>query len=67
MMTQMMVKEEYFSGQKILMQGDEADTYYVVRRGRVDALMDDNRVNQMEVGSGFGEISFLLHTKSTCT
>lgn len=63
-MVQMVAKEEYFSGQNIIMQGDVVDTYYVLKRGKVDVMMGDNKVNQMEPGDGFGEISFLLHTKS---
>ena len=65
--TQMCTKEEYFSGQNIVSQREDDGTYYVLRRGRVDVIMDGERINGMEVGMGFGEIGLLLGTKRTAT
>ena len=64
---QMCYKEEYFSGQNIITQGEDDGTYYILRRGRVDVVLDDQPVGRLEYGSGFGEIGLLLGTKRTAT
>ena len=66
-LTQVCYKEEYFSGQNIITQGEKDGTYYVLRRGRVDVILDEHRVGGLEYGSGFGEIGLLLGTKRTAT
>ena len=67
MMVRMCTKEEYFSGQNIILQGDIDSQYYVLRRGRVEVLVDDARVATLEWGMAFGEIGLLLNTKRTAT
>ena len=66
-LTQMCYKEEYFSGQSIITQGEQDGAFYIMRRGRVDVIIDDNRTGQMDYGSGFGEIGLLLNIKRTAT
>jgi hypothetical protein len=41
MMVRMCVKEEYFSGQNIITQGEVDARYYVLRRGRVDVIISE--------------------------
>ena len=67
LIVQMCGKEEYFSGQNIITQGEMDDRYFVLRRGCVDVYMDDRRLGSMEQGVGFGEIGLLLNTKRTAT
>ena len=67
----MCVKEEYFSGQNIVTQGESDGTYYVLRRGRVEVIQenhgDEKAIGNLESGAGFGEIGLLLGTKRTAT
>lgn len=64
---QMFYKEEFFSGQSIITQGEDDGTYYVLRRGRAEVIMDGRRIGIVEYGHGFGEIGLLLGIKRTCT
>lgn len=67
----MCVKEEYFSGQNIVTQGESDPTYYVLRRGRVEVIQENHgeekTLRKLESGAGFGEIGLLLGTKRTAT
>eukprot|EP01046_Picozoa_sp_COSAG06_P004743 COSAG06_NODE_203_length_20332_cov_14.679978_11_plen_1688_part_00 len=65
---QMCTRCEYFTGQRVIMQGDTDGKYFVLRRGIVEVSVDGvGRVGQMEMGMGFGEIGLLLNTKRTAT
>ena len=67
MMVRMCTKEEYFSGQNIITEGEVDTQYYVLRRGRVDVLVNEVKVNTLEWGMAFGEIGLLLNTKRTAS
>ena len=49
-----------FAGQTIIRQGDAGDRYFAIADGTVEVLRDGARLNTLERGEGFGEIS-LLH------
>lgn len=67
MMVRMCRKEEFFTGQNIVMQGEVDTNYYVLRRGRVQVLVDDVPTRTLEWGMAFGEIGLLLNTKRTAS
>ena len=57
--------EHYAPGQVIIRQGDEGDTFYIVKWGHVEISQRDDRgvyqvVNQLDRGDFFGELT-LLH------
>jgi hypothetical protein len=65
---QMCTREEYFSGQNIVTEGEEDGRYFVLRRGVVEVIIEGRgKVGSLEWGTGFGEIGLLLHTKRTAT
>ena len=65
---QMCTRQEFFTGQRVITQGDTDGNYFVLRRGVVDVSVDGvGKVGQMEWGMGFGEIGLLLNTKRTAT
>ena len=67
MMVRMCRKEEFFTGQNIVTQGEVDTNYYVLRRGRVQVLVDDAPIRTLEWGMAFGEIGLLLNTKRTAS
>lgn len=67
MMVRMCKKEEFFSGENIVTQGESDTNYYVLRRGRVQMSVDEVPVRTLEWGMAFGEIGLLLNTKQTAT
>jgi len=38
-----------------VIQGDQASSYYIVKKGELIVLVDDKEVNVMESGQTFGE------------
>ena len=57
--------ERYSSGQALIRQGDEGDTFYIVKSGHIEVTQRDDRgveevVNQLDRGETFGELA-LLH------
>ena len=43
-LVQMCSKEEYFTGQNIITQGEADHGYFILRRGKVEVLIDGHRV-----------------------
>ncbi|MFO0866681.1 MAG: ATP-binding cassette domain-containing protein [Gemmataceae bacterium] len=62
----------FHKGDKIIVQGDVGDQFYLLRRGQVDVVVDEgtsNRkvVNTLGEGDHFGEIALLTGGKRTAT
>ena len=60
-------QEQMPVGEIIISQGDEGDKFYLVRRGRVEVLKDNHRVQILESGDCFGEVALLAKVKRTAT
>ena len=54
------VRQEYFKGQAIITQGEEGDSYYVIRRGRCVVSVDGEEEGYINCGMGFGEMALVL-------
>jgi putative ABC transport system ATP-binding protein len=58
-----MMPEEYPAGQVVIRQGDVGDKFYLIRRGSVDVIVEDERgrrvVATMGEGNFFGEAALL--------
>ncbi len=59
-MAERCVRTEWAAGERIVSQGEDGDTFYVVLDGRADVLVDGHKVNELLPGDQFGEIA-LLH------
>ena len=49
----------YLSGHVIIRQGQVNDSLYIISQGKVDVIIDGNRVAGLDEGKEFGEISML--------
>lgn len=63
---------KFAKGDKIIRQGDEGDKFFLIRRGKVDVVIDDDAperrvVNTLGEGEHFGEIALLTGGKRTAT
>jgi putative ABC transport system ATP-binding protein len=58
-----MLPEEYGAGETVIRQGDVGDKFYLIRRGSVDVLIEDDRgrrvVATLNEGNFFGEAALL--------
>ena len=55
------------TNEKIITQGDSGDSLYIITSGEVEILIDDKRVNTLDDGDYFGEISIMADIKRTAT
>jgi Cyclic nucleotide-binding domain len=54
-------------GTTVVRQGDEGHQYFVVGDGRLDVVVDGDRIRRLETGDGFGEIALLRDTPRTAS
>jgi hypothetical protein len=57
----------FFAGQHMMTQGELGDFFVVVRRGRVEVLVDGVVVDTVGKGAGMGEMSLLFGTRRSAT
>jgi Ca2+-binding EF-hand superfamily protein len=57
----------FFSGQNIITQGMLEDTFFVVRRGKAEVLVDDNVVGTVQAGEPLGELALMYGTRRSAT
>lgn len=50
---------DFKDGDRIITQGEEGDTFYIIRRGEVACLIDGNEVNRLQMGAYFGARALL--------
>jgi len=55
-----MTSEKVKVNESIINQGDEGDYFYILEKGKVDFLVNGNKVSDGEAGKSFGELA-LLH------
>jgi MFS family permease len=55
------------SGQAVFLQGDPADRFYVIDKGRADVVGDGRLITTLNSGDGFGEIGLLRRVPRTAT
>ena len=56
-----------FAGQAVFRQGDPADRFYVIEKGRAEVIGDGRLVATLGSGEGFGEIGLLRRVPRTAT
>lgn len=60
--------EVFFSGQNIITQGMAESTFFVIRRGAANVVLDDETViDSVRAGSGVGELAMLFGFKRNAT
>jgi CRP-like cAMP-binding protein len=52
-LTEACTKDSFFDGQHVMTQGEEDDDFFIIRRGRVEFLMDEQLVKE-NVAAGQG-------------
>ena len=57
----------FYGGQQVMTQNSDFSTYYVVRSGTLEVLIDGKRVNKIHEGEGFGELALLHEKPSSAT
>ena len=50
---------QYVAGDTIIQQGEVGQEFFVLVRGDVDVIVDDNKVAQLHAGSFFGEVALI--------
>ena len=50
---------QYVTGETIIQQGDVGNEFFVIARGDVDVIVDDNKVAELHAGSFFGEVALI--------
>jgi MFS family permease len=58
---------EVAAGQDVFRQGEDGDSFYVIKQGEADVIGDGSLVRTMGPGDGFGEIALIRDTQRTAT
>jgi MFS family permease len=58
---------ELASGEEVFRQGEDGDSFYVIKQGEADVIGDGQLVRTMGPGEGFGEIALMRSTRRTAT
>jgi len=53
--------------EKVIVQGEKGDTFYIIMSGRCDVFVNGENVHQMSVGDFFGERAILTKEKRSAT
>jgi len=61
------IETEYMSGELVVKQGEEADSFFVMVAGEAKVSIGDRTVNRLMPGDHFGEISLLDGGKRTAS
>jgi len=54
-------------GETIVTEGDVDSAFYIIARGKVDVIKGKKKINELDRGDCFGEISFLSASRRTAT
>ena len=57
----------FFSGQNVITQGMLEDTFFVIRRGKADVLVDDVVVGSIGAGVPLGELALMYGARRSAT
>ncbi|MCA9670615.1 MAG: mechanosensitive ion channel family protein [Myxococcales bacterium] len=60
-------RARYTAGEKIIVQGDEGDSFYILAEGEVDVLVGGRRVAALSSGNYFGEMSLMTGETRSAT
>jgi putative ABC transport system ATP-binding protein len=63
----MMELKKYQPGDEIVSQGEMGDEFFVIGKGAVDIEVDDKKVNTLEEGAFFGEVSLIKEQPRNAT
>lgn len=55
------------AGQEVFRQGEDGDSFYVIKQGEAEVIGDGSLVRTMGPGDGFGEIALIRDTPRTAT
>ena len=55
------------AGQEVFRQGEDGDSFYVIKQGEAEVIGDGSLVRTMGPGDGFGEIALIRDTQRTAT
>lgn len=58
---------ELASGEEVFRQGEDGDSFYVIKQGEAEVIGDGRLVRTMGPGDGFGEIALMRNTQRTAT
>jgi len=56
-----LIKETFSPGEFIVHEGDNADSYYILKKGSVSVVKDGKEVRELGEGVTFGEAALLEH------
>jgi CRP-like cAMP-binding protein len=54
-------------GMPLFLQGEPAKNFYVLMKGQMEVIINENRVNFIKPGEGFGELALLHDTPRSAT
>jgi cGMP-dependent protein kinase len=54
-----LIQQKYSPGERIVMQGDPASSFYIIKSGLVRVLVNAQEVNRLGVGASFGEAALV--------
>ena len=58
---------DWDSGLDIVVQGEEAEFFYVILNGTAEVIMNEEKVAELQSGQSFGEIDFFKSIPRTAT
>ncbi len=59
--------ERVHPGHDVVVQGEQGDTFYLIRSGSLEVLRDGRRVQVLQGGDFFGEVALLANVPRTAT
>ncbi len=59
--------EEFSDGAKIIEEGEEGESFFIIVRGEVEVRKGEQRIARLTAGECFGEIGYLGHQQRSAT
>ena len=66
-MVEVIKEENYQNGENIMTQGEKGNKFYILKKGKVDIIVNDKYIRTLNEKEYFGERAFFFHEKLSAT